>query len=387
MRKPVKTKFYSKRLGNLAKGCELCVKGEKLVLYITGLCPRRCWYCPLSERRKNKDVVFINEWESSSLNDLKREVELCQSKGAGITGGDPLSKLDRTITYIKFMKENFGEGFHIHLYTSFDLVTKENLSLLYNAGLDEIRFHADLDTRNENISGQFETSSNSDDKLWGKVDIANEFKWDVGVEIPAIPDKLSQIKKVCDFFDKKISFLNLNEFEISDLNSDEMYSHGFDTKSDISHGISGSEEMSDEILEYCLNKSFNVHFCTGTLKDKVQMQNRFKLRAESVKTKFDVVSDEGLLIRGVIYLKGFTNADFKKGDFDEDEILNRLQEKKEFLQDEGLEVLIDTGKLRLISYPEHVEQFADVLKEHGMVPAIVEEDPSVEQFETSVELL
>ena len=49
--------------------------------------------------------------------------------------------------------------------------------------------------------------------------------------------------------------------------------------------------------------------------------------------------------------------------------------------------MIDTGKLRLISYPEHVEQFADVLKEHGMVPAIVEEDPSVEQFETSVELL
>ena len=56
-----KTKFYSKKIGSLARGCKQCVKGEKLVLFITGVCPRNCWYCSISEKKKNKDVIFANE--------------------------------------------------------------------------------------------------------------------------------------------------------------------------------------------------------------------------------------------------------------------------------------------------------------------------------------
>ena len=84
-----------------------------------------------------------------------------------------------------------------------------------------------------------------------------------------------------------------------------MFKHGYDTKTDISHGIKGSEEIAQEVMEYVLEKdySFNVHSCSSKLKDKVQMQNRFKLRAENVKTKFDIVTEEGMLIRGCIYLK------------------------------------------------------------------------------------
>ena len=61
MAKVAKTKFQSWRLGNLCRGCTECVKGKKLVLYVTGLCHRSCYFCPLSDRRKGKDIIWANE--------------------------------------------------------------------------------------------------------------------------------------------------------------------------------------------------------------------------------------------------------------------------------------------------------------------------------------
>lgn len=372
MKKIEDTPFYSKKIGDLPKGCQMCVKGEKLVLYITGICPRHCWYCPLSEQRKDKDVIFVNEWKTDSKEDLIKEVELCSSKGAGITGGDPLSRLDRTVEYIELLKEKFGKGFHIHLYTSFVLVTEDNLRKLYDAGLDEIRFHPDLDDKSN----------------WENVENALLFDWDVGIEIPCIPDKKREIFDVCDFFDGKIKFLNLNEFEIADTNSEGMFERGFVEKSDTSFGILGSSGIGSEVLEYCLGKSFDVHFCSSKLKDKVQMQNRFKLRAQNVSTDFDVITDEGLLLRGVIYLKGLENGVQRVENSDgREEVLKKLYETKKMLEDEGLELMVDEKKLRLLTYPEHVEQFCDVLKSLGLVPCLIEEDPTVEAFEVNCDFL
>ena len=374
MRDIQKTEFYSKKVGNIAKGCQFCVKGEKLVLYITGVCPRHCYYCPLSEMRKDKDVIFANEWKVDEENQVLEEARLSGAKGAGITGGDPLARLERTVKYIKLFKKEFGKKFHIHLYTSFNLVNEENLKKLYDAGLDEIRFHPDFDKSKE----------------WKKIELVQKFDWDKGVEIPVIPKEFRKIKKMIDFFEGKIDFLNLNEMEISGTNMDEMERRGFWTKFYESHGVKGSQELANKILKYAQSKKINVHYCTAKLKDRVQMQNRFKLRAKNVATKYDIITEEGLLFRGVIYLKELvpgTNFKEKLVKIDREEFISKLEKTKEMLINEELDVIVDEKKLRLITFPEHVEQFAKELKHLSLIPAYVEEDPTNEAFEVTREFL
>jgi pyruvate formate-lyase activating enzyme-like uncharacterized protein len=134
-----KTRFYSWKKGGIAKGCQLCVQGRKLVMFVTGLCSRPCFYCPLADTKKDLDVIFANEWKLKSEDDIDpiiKEAKLTGAKGAGITGGDPLVRLERTVKYIKLLKKKFGKKFHIHLYTMPELITENSLMKLHKAGLD-----------------------------------------------------------------------------------------------------------------------------------------------------------------------------------------------------------------------------------------------------------
>jgi len=343
-----KTKFYSWKNGNLCRGCKLCVKGEKLVLFITGICQRNCWYCSLSEKKKNKDVIYANERPIIKVEESIEEAKLCDATGAGITGGDPLSKLDRTIEYIKALKKEFKD-FHIHLYTSLDLVDEDKLMQLFEAGLDEIRFHLDAE----------------DDKLWNRLSLAKKFRWKIGVEIPVIPGLKDETVKLIEFVKDKIDFLNLNELEYSEINSGEYNKRDLLVKSELSYGIKGSEELALELLEQF--PDMNIHYCTSKLKDGVQMANRIKKRAKNVKEDFDIITDEGMLIRGAVY-------DAKD-----------LEKAK---QEIGLkEIKIDKRKHRLLLSKKNVKKFAKKIKKLGYKPAIVEEYPTWDQLEIEVNFI
>ncbi|MBW3019056.1 radical SAM protein [Candidatus Woesearchaeota archaeon] len=369
-----KTPYYSWKSGELAEGCKLCVEGKKLVLFITGKCTNRCWYCPVNEAKFGKDVVYANEWKVENPDEpgeLIKEAELTDAKGAGITGGDPLCNIDRTVKYIHLLKERFGKDFHIHLYTPLKLVTKETLRRLYDAGLDEIRFHPDL----------------TNDKLWDRLDLANEFEWDIGIEIPAIPQYEEQTKKLIDFAVGKIKFLNLNELERSDTVAEhyKMDALGFKQKNNLSYGVEGSEEMALRMLEYAEKKGLRTHYCTARLKDAVQLQSRIKRRAENVAYPFDKKTEEGLLIRGVCYLPGLQpGIDYKKrmADANRDDALEKLRKLSK-----QVDCIVDEKKLRLLMSAEKTKHETKQLLRLGLIPAIVEEYPTEDGLEVEIEFL
>ncbi len=379
MARIISTPYYSKRIGGLARGCELCVQGRKLVLFITGLCGRKCWYCPLSEQKKQKDVTYANEWPTSKLSDIIKEAELCEAKGAGITGGDPFLRVGRAVRVIKALKKRFGPGFHIHLYAILESITDKKLNAFCSAGLDEIRFHPDI------VS----------DAAWHKIRLAEKYSWDIGIEIPIVPGLGRQTWRLIDFFSKHVDFINLNELEICETNSAELLRRGLRPKSRLSSGVSGSEALANKLLIYCIKKGIRAHYCTTTLKDKVQMARRIKLRAKNVKEKFDCVDSDGMLVRGAIYLPSLApGVGYRK-------MLAQLNSSKSVatalqkarrrvickLQIPGNIVKVDGKKLRLVTAAGIVARFSGQLKALGLVPTVVREYPTYDALEMSIDFL
>ena len=295
MRKIRETIGKSLVVGKLPRGCELCMEGAKLVLFVTGLCPRRCFYCPLSETRRWKDVTFANELEVRDEEDIIKEARLMDALGAGITGGDPLVKPERTIRYIKLLKKIFGSNFHLHLYTSGRTVTKKLLRDLSEVGLDEIRFHP----------------SKSD---WRKIEWAIDTDMDVGAEIPAIPGKADEIKIFAKYLDDiGASFLNLNELEFSETNAQELRKRNIKPKSGTLAAAEGSEETAINVLKWAArNLKITIHYCPSSLKDSVQLKNRLLRRAKIVAKPYEEITEEGLLVKGIIQLPNKKLNDLKR---------------------------------------------------------------------------
>jgi len=284
MRKIKITKGESLAIGKLPEGCRLCIEGKKSVLFMTGVCNQNCFYCTISEKRWQKNDSWINEQSLKRDSELIKEVELSGSRGVGITGGEPFLVIDKTTRWIKFLKENFGEGFHIHLYTSGIGVSEKQLEKVYSAGLDEIRVHHNI----------------------GLVNAATKFGWDVGMEVPAIPKDFNKLKQTVVFLENSgAKFLNMNELEFSERNITPFQGLGFAKISNSMTAVKGSRETAKKILEYAETnvKKLNLHFCTASLKMNYQLRNRLRRRAENIKRDFEAVEKDGFLLKGVIFGK------------------------------------------------------------------------------------
>jgi uncharacterized protein len=372
--------FYSYNTKELPKGCQMCVKGEKIVLFITGNCPRKCYFCPVSDEKFGKDVTFANEKKVEDFSDVIQEAENMDAKGAGITGGDPLMTLDRTCDFIKKLKKKFGKEFHIHLYTSLNLATEKSLKQLYDAGLDEIRFHFDFD----------------DKTFWEKIDLPGKFDWDVGVEVPLLPEKEKETKEMIDLIHDKVTFLNLNELERADNTLSKLSDMGMEVKETYSYAIKGSLGLGFKIMKYVEEKKYPlaVHLCTAKLKDGIQLTNRIKREGEHNHKAFDIVDDEGLLTRGALYLYGLKPGfDYRKklATVDKQKYIVKLKPlydriKKKFKLEDDM-IFLDKEKPRILISRKLIKKKKAYFLGIDLFPAIVTEYPTADQLEIEVEFL
>jgi len=267
-------------VGELPKGCELCQRGMKLVLFITGLCPRRCFYCPLGRDRRYLDVMYANERKIEVVEEALNEAHLMDAQGTGITGGDPLLVLNRTLKAIKVLKQEFGEEHHIHLYTTGAKVTVKHLKQLEQVGLDELRFHV--------FSEQLDIVSQA----------VKELNIDVGVEIPMLPDKLEATIRLLRSLDAiKVSFVNINELEFTETNALNLLERGYELRANSLVAAKGSREAAIKVLTWAEeNTSLNVHFCPAIIKDAYQTRLRLYRKALNLAKHYELVTDEGTIM-------------------------------------------------------------------------------------------
>jgi hypothetical protein len=281
--------YYVKQRG-IPKGCQQCLKGAKAVLFLNGICqnPPQCsWYCPLSEKRKNKPISYIDEIKISKKQDIFTEISKINAQGMSITGGEPLlpTNLQKTLNYIKLVKNKMGKRFHIHLYTNGVNFNKNIANKLSKAGLDEIRFHP---PKNK----------------WKNIKFALNKGMSVGAEVPLIPDEY-HIKNLKQFIlylnDIDADFINLNEFEYCEPNSKYLRERGYKLKEGTISSVKYSKKKAPSLMEEFIPiTSLKIHFCSIRAKDYYQLKNRYLRRAPNIKKPYEEVSEEGLLIYGQI---------------------------------------------------------------------------------------
>jgi pyruvate formate-lyase activating enzyme-like uncharacterized protein len=257
----------------VATGCDLCLKGAKMVLFVTGVCGFSCWYCPLSEERWQKDVAYANERPVQCDEDVLEEAGAMDALGTGITGGDPVVRLERTLYYAALLKNEWPDH-HIHLYTASRL---DGDTLKRMEGLiDEVRFHL-IDF--SDISA---------------VDRALKYQFEVGVEIPMIPSRVKETQSLIQRLKEiGVNFVNINELEYADRTIEEMRKRKFTLSSD-SCIVEESREAAATLI-----KDEIVHYCSAHDKDSIQLRNRFIRRAATIRKPYEDIED-GMLVKGVI---------------------------------------------------------------------------------------
>ena len=285
-----KEENYYVRNRNIPDGCSYCLKGLKTVLFLNGLCQNPnhcCWYCPISEERKNTQFTFANEILINNKEQLIEEINITRAKGMSITGGDPLfgANLEKTLSFINYVKKKKGKKFHIHLYTNGLDFDKSIALKLKDAGLDEIRF-------------------NPPEERWFAIEFALNIGLSVGAEVPVIPDKdyIEYLERFIYYLDQiGADFINLNEFEMTVTNSENLKERGFKLKKGTIATVVDSRKFALELLKRVVNEvSLKVHFCSIQAKDYWQLSKRYYNRATSIKKSYELITEEGLLLYGQI---------------------------------------------------------------------------------------
>jgi len=312
----------------------------------------------LSSEKRGKDVFFANERRVADIAEVLDEACLMDALGTGITGGDPLVALERTVESINSLKKHFGQGHHIHLYTS--TARPDRIRKVAKAGLDEIRFHPPLERWTT-----LETSEYRD-----ALRLSKRLGMAAGMELPVIPGRGADLVAAVAFADRmELDFVNLNELEFSETNWRSLRALGFDVRQDdeISSGVEGSESLAKDILR--LETDVPLHYCSAAFKDGIQLRRRIMRRARNIRKPHEVLTRDGTLIKGVIETE-FVAATAAY-------IINRFGVPGNLLWG-------DNHKGRLEVAPWVLEEIAD---EMDLPSYIVEEYPTADRLEVEREPL
>jgi Uncharacterized conserved protein related to pyruvate formate-lyase activating enzyme len=268
--------------GALPEGCRLCQQGLKTVVFLTGKCPARCFYCPLSSERRNRDVVFVNERlvdQSELRTALVVEVLRSASLGVSFTGGEPLLKHRLVADLTALLKDRFTRRFHVHLYTSGMPLTPKIIEELADSGLDELRVHASLSKLEESLR-KIRSASGG---------------FRVGLEYPSLPGAYEQLIKLLDIAEKyELDFIVLNELEFTETNASSLLLRGFTMREDY-RAAQGSSEVALRVIEEAERRgvAFSVHFCPVRVKDSFQTVLRTYRFSTLTALPYQLVTDEG----------------------------------------------------------------------------------------------
>ena len=254
----INSNFLGNKIGPgcLSPGCTTCGQGTWSCIFIGSLCTANCFYCPQDRKKNNDQPPTESGLVFDHPEDYVDYLEKFKFKGASFSGGEPLLKYEKILTYIRKIRERLGRGIYIWLYTNGDLIDKNKLNALKEAGLNEIRF--DIAARNYNLKAV--------KMAVGIIDI-------VTVEIPAIPEDYKILKKCLPRLKAiGIAHLNLHQLHASRYCYKEFIDHGYTFLHKPDMPILESELTALRLIKYAVDNNIElaINYCSTIYKNRFQ---------------------------------------------------------------------------------------------------------------------
>lgn len=267
-------------IGNLSPGCLICGQGYWSCIFINGLCTANCFYCTQNRKIKKEslplaDVIFDN------ATDYVDFLEKFNFRGVGFSGGESLLVFDKLLAYIKKIKERFNKSIYVWIYTNGDLVNRDKLKKLKDAGLDEIRF---------NISARKY-------KLHCLESAINIIKT-VTVEIPCVPEdykivksSLRRIKEI------GVDYLNIHQLVTTRYNYKNYIKRNYTFLHQSNLPILESEMSALKLMNFAIDNKINlpINYCSNIFKERFQVKGKRERKAYLIKEDFEELTGLGYI--------------------------------------------------------------------------------------------
>jgi uncharacterized protein len=269
--------------GELSPGCMNCGQGTWSCIFINCLCTAKCFYCPQSRKNRKERPPNESGLVFENAEDYVDYLEKFKFKGASFSGGEPFLQYEKVLTYTRKIRERLGKGIYIWLYTNGDLVNKEKLKALKEAGLNEIRF--DISARNYDLKAV--------KKAVGIIDT-------VTVEIPAIPEDYERLKKCLPRMKAAgVAHLNLHQL----FANQNCYKPFNDRRYTFLHQpnipVLESEVTAMRMIKYAVDKNIGlpINYCCSIYKHRFQ-QKAYRKRFQSfIKERYESSTESEFIRR------------------------------------------------------------------------------------------
>ena len=273
------------RLGELSPGCLLCKNGKWDCSFITPTCNQNCEFCisPLLNRSKIPISAYGKTMKDRIANYKKVKI-----KGVSFSGGEPFLNFMEIITRLNALKKELPENYY-WLYTNGTLVTKAQIDILADSGINEIRYNTAATAYN-------------DKKILRIIEYSAQKIENVTVEIPVIlKDKEILLAAIPDYVNAGIRYINLHELMKEDNTpSQRLYDENFKQfifQDGHTTEISlDSKFLVNEIIRKMIDSKakININFCS-TMNKLRQIRKRRANMIRLLKKSHEKVVDEEYL--------------------------------------------------------------------------------------------
>ncbi len=241
-------------LNHISPGCSLCGQGKWSCLFITGKCNAACFYCPALQKADHlpttQGLTFKNPLAYAEY------INYFGFQGVAFSGGEPLLVKDRTLAYLKVLRDSCSPELYIWMYTNGILADKTIFKDLGRAGLNEVRF--DIGANGFKL-----------DRVYNAIDAIKN----ITIEIPAVPEEAERLKKMLpEMIKAGVTNLNLHQMRLTPYNAAKLAKKGYRFIAAERPIVLESELAALEIMNYTREKGLpiGINYCSFFFKYRFQ---------------------------------------------------------------------------------------------------------------------